>query len=209
MHFSHLSDGLTFVHKPYDSRPLYTPCDVPRQSGGSIQIPCLKGDEPKSVENKAFDTVAIEPEDLEPRRIELDRNLGTDPYQRQERFMRNFVTEDMDEFRITDSDLEDGEVRKMLASPLFLQNREDCESSRTPIAPGKPAALLQERGASGKRAPVDSSKSLMSSSSQEEAKNPKTNSRVLFSKTLIRQIWEDLFLNGTKIICLVRQDLKL
>ena len=172
------------------------PCDVPRQSGGSAQIPSLTGDEPKSVENKAFDTVAIEPEDLEPRRIELDRNLGTDPYQRQERFMTNFVTED-------------GELRKMLASPLFLQNREDCESSRTPIAVVKPAALLQERGASGKRAPVDSSKSLMSTSSQEEAKNQKTNSRVLFSKTQIRQIWEDIFLKGTKIICSVRQDLKL
>ena len=65
------------------------PCDVPRQSGGSAQIPSLTGDEPKSVENKAFDTEAIEPEDLEPRRIELDRNLGTDPYHRQERFMRN------------------------------------------------------------------------------------------------------------------------
>ena len=30
---------------------------------------------------------------------------------------------------IADSDLEDGERRKMLASPLYLQNREDCESS--------------------------------------------------------------------------------
>ena len=30
----------------------------------------------------------------------------------------------------------------MLASPLYKQSREDCESSRTPIAPGKPAALF-------------------------------------------------------------------
>ena len=74
------------------------PCDVPRQSGGSTEIPSLTGDEPKSVENNAFDTEAIEPEDLEPRRIELDRNLGTDPYQRQARFVRNSFTEDMDEF---------------------------------------------------------------------------------------------------------------
>ena len=64
----------------------YLPCDVSRQSGGSTQIPFLTGYEPKSVENKAFDTEAIEPEDLDPRRIELDRNLGTDPYQRQESF---------------------------------------------------------------------------------------------------------------------------
>ena len=55
----------------------------------------------------------------------------------------------------------------MLASPLFMQNRENCESSRMPIAPGKPAALSQERGASAKRTPADSRKSLMSSSSQE------------------------------------------
>ena len=109
-------------------------CDVPRQSGGSAQIPFLTGDEPKSVENRTFDTEAIEPEDLEPRRIELDRNLGTDPYQKQERFMRNCIIEDMDEFgkvgaemsyfqsqmhsdydsaeSIADSDLEDGELRK-------------------------------------------------------------------------------------------------
>ena len=76
----------------------YIPCDVPRQSGGSTQIPSLTGYEPKSVEINAIDTEAIEPEDLEPGRIELDRNFGTDPYQRQERFVRNSITEDMDEF---------------------------------------------------------------------------------------------------------------
>ena len=130
----------------------------------------------------------IEPEDLEPRRIELDRNFGTDPYQRQERFMRNSITENMDEFgkvgaemsylqaqmhsdydsakSIADSDLEDGELRKMLASPLYMQNREDCESSRIPIAPEKVAALLQERGSSARRTEADSRKNLMSSSSQ-------------------------------------------
>ena len=112
----------------------------------------------KSVEFKNIDAEAIEPEDLEPRRIELDRNLGTDPYQIQERFMRNSITEDMDEFgkvgaetsylqsrmhsdydsaeRTADSDLEDGELRKMLASPLYMQSREDYESSRMPIAAG-------------------------------------------------------------------------
>ena len=84
----------------------------------------------------------MELEDLEPRRIELDRNLGTDPCQRQERFMRNSNTEDMDEFgkvgaemsylqsqmhsdydsaeSTADSDLQDGELRKMLASPLYM-----------------------------------------------------------------------------------------
>ena len=56
---------------------------------------------------------------------------------------------------IAESDLEDGELREMLASPLYMQSREDCESSRIPIAPGKPAALLQERGASAKRTQAD------------------------------------------------------
>ena len=65
------------------------------------------------------------------------------------------------------SDLEDGEQRKMLASPLYMQSRVDCESARIPIAPGKPAALFQERGASAKRTQADLRKGLMSSSSQE------------------------------------------
>ena len=68
---------------------------------------------------------------------------------------------------IADSDLEDGELGKVLGSPLYMQNREDCESSRMPVAPGKPAALLQERGARAKRSWADSRKSLTSSSSQE------------------------------------------
>ena len=80
----------------------YLPCDVPRQSGGSTHIPFLTGYEPKSVETNAIETEAVEPEDLEHRRIEFDRNLGTDPYQIQERFMRNIypnpITEDVDEF---------------------------------------------------------------------------------------------------------------
>ena len=66
---------------------------------------------------------------------------------------------------IADSDLEDGELQKMLASPLYVQSPVDCESSRMPIAPGKPAALLQERGA--KRTQAALRKSLMSSSSQK------------------------------------------
>ena len=122
---------------------------------------------PNRLRTKAFETEAIEPEDLEPRRIELDRNLGTDPYQSQERFVRNSITEDVDEFgevgaqmsylqsqmhsdddsaeSMADSDLEDGELRKMLASPLYMQSREDCESSRIPIAQVKRAAMFSLR----------------------------------------------------------------
>ena len=45
-------------------------CEVPRQSGGSTQIPSLTGYEPKAIENEA-----IEPEDLEPRQESLDRSV--------------------------------------------------------------------------------------------------------------------------------------
>ena len=165
-------------------------CDDLRQSGSFTQTvtPTVEG-VPKSVEFKDTETEATEPEDLEPRRIELDWNFGTDPYQIQERFMRNSLLEDMEEFRkvgadvsyfqsqmhseydsaesIADSDLEAGELRKMLALPLYMQSREDYESSRMPIAPGKTAALLQERGASAKRTRTNFRKSLISSSSQE------------------------------------------
>ena len=65
-----------------------------------------------------------------------------------------------------DSDLEDGELRNMLASPLRMQSREDCESSRMPTAPGKLPALPQERGASAKRTQADLRESLMSSSGE-------------------------------------------
>ena len=115
------------VHDPY------LPSEDPRQNGGSTQIPSLTGYEPKSLEKKA-----VEPEDLEPGRIEIDRNLGTDPYQAQERIMeesyQNPIAEDMDEIgkvgvevpyiqsemhsdydsaeSIADSHLEDREKRK-------------------------------------------------------------------------------------------------
>ena len=81
--------------------------------------------------------------------------------------MRSSLTEDMDEFgkvgadvsylqsqkhseydlaeSIADSDLEDGELRKLLASPLKRQDREDCKSSRIPTASGKLAAMIQEQ----------------------------------------------------------------
>ena len=145
------------------------PCEDPRRSGGSTEIPSPTRKSHLGYEPKLIEPNVIEPKDFEPRRIELDRNLGTDPYQVHQRLVRSSLTEDMEEFRkigadvsyfqsqmhseydsaesIADSDHEDGELRKMLASPLScLQNREDYESSRMPIAMEKPAALLQERG---------------------------------------------------------------
>ena len=52
------------------------PCDGPRQSGGSTQIQSLTGYEPKSVEFKDIDTEAIEPEDLEPKKLSWIEILG-------------------------------------------------------------------------------------------------------------------------------------
>ena len=136
---------------------------------------------------------------------------------------QNPITEDMDEFgkvgaemcyiqsqrhsgydtaeSIADSDLEDGERRKMLASPLHMQSREDCESSRIPTASGKPAALIQERGASAKRTQANFRKGLMSSSSQEPSAPGKPAALISYGsetwrsiQRLTRQIGEDLFL---------------
>ena len=53
---------------------------------------------PNRLRPEVIETEAIEPEDLKPRRIELGRNLGTNPYQIQEGCMRNSIAEDVDEF---------------------------------------------------------------------------------------------------------------
>ena len=97
--------------------------------------------------------------DLQPRRIELDQNIGTDPEQIPESILgddhQNPITEDTEETgkfvvgmlyvqsRIhsdsdsaksnADSDLEDGELRKMVASPLYVHGRgENYGSSHKP-----------------------------------------------------------------------------
>ena len=109
--------------------------------------------------------------DLEPR-SELGRNLGTDPYQMPEGLLgdhfQNPVTEDAEEIgkvgvempyvqsrihsdydsaeSIAHSDLEDGELRKMLASPLHVHGRgENDDSSQRPIASGTPDAEVIQR----------------------------------------------------------------
>ena len=109
-------------------------CDDLRQSDGLTQTVTPTGHEPKIIETNVIDAEAISPEDLEPRRIELDRNLGTDPYQIHERLVRSSLSEDMDELgkvgaemsylqsqmhsdydsaeSIADSDLEDEKYQK-------------------------------------------------------------------------------------------------
>ena len=72
---------------------------------------------------------------------------------------------------IADSDLEDGELRIMLASPMYEHGRgENYGSSHKPTASGKPEAkIMQKRGASAQRTQADHSgrESLKSNSSQE------------------------------------------
>ena len=69
---------------------------------------------------------------------------------------QNPITEDVDEFGKVGAETSyiqsqmhshyDSEnFEKMLASPLYGQDREDCESSRIPPAPGETAAMIQER----------------------------------------------------------------
>ena len=124
---------------------------------------------------------------------------------------------------VADSDLEDRESRKMLASLLKMQSRGDCKSSRIPTAPGKNLLQLyrrEEQVQSVLKLITREEKALcqvhlrnrehrgnLLQCFHQEARNRETNSRVLFSNTLIRQIWDDLFLKAMKIICSVRQDL--
>ena len=134
----------TQVHQEHlvdDERHERTPCYGPRQSVGIIQIPTPTGYEPKSIETQIIGTEAgpEDPEDLEPKRIELDKSLQTDLrqlYQIQERSTEETyqtpITEEVEEFgkagdkqsyiqskihfdydsaeSIADSDLEDGEL---------------------------------------------------------------------------------------------------
>ena len=97
---------------------------------------------------------------------------------------------------IADSDLADGELRKMLASPLNVHGRgENNGSSHKPRA-----KIMQKRGASAQRTQADHSRreSLKSSSSQEarasgkpdalfssRSDEPGTGSKVLCSNMLI------------------------
>ena len=74
-------------HLGLDERPH---CDGLRQSGGFPLTVTPTAYEPNITETNVIDSEAISPEDLEPRRIELDRNLGTDPYQIHEGFFEKF-----------------------------------------------------------------------------------------------------------------------
>ena len=72
---------------------------------------------------------------------------------------------------IADTDVEDGQLRKMLASPLYIQEREgDFDSSRKPRVSGKlDGTVVQKREASAQQTQADHPRreSLMSSSFRE------------------------------------------
>ena len=76
-------------------------CDDLRHADGFTQTVTPTGFEPKIIETNVIDAEAINPEDLEPRRIDL----GTDPYQIHERFVRSSLTGDMEEFRKVGADM--------------------------------------------------------------------------------------------------------
>ena len=160
---------------------------------GSTQNPTPTGFGPK----------VIQSDDLELKGIELKRNLGTDPYQTPERILRdhhqNLITEGTEEIgkvgvdmpyvqsrihsghdsaeSMADSDLEDGKLRKMLASPPYVHGRgKNYGSFHRPTASGKPEEeVIQKRGARAQRTQADHSRreSLMSNSSQEPRANGK------------------------------------
>ena len=89
---SHMWPLNTTTRSPSPTSPIFRP------SSPSLSCPV----ELESASPTGYGPKVIEPEDLEPRRIELDRNLGTDPYQILERILgdhyQNPVTEDMEEF---------------------------------------------------------------------------------------------------------------
>ena len=128
------------------------PCPTLTHSGldfETLRDPRLSGGCTKSASPTGYEPKMTQSDDFEPRRIELDRNIGTDPYQIPERILgddyQNPITKDTEEtgnFDIdmpyvqsrihsgydsaeinADSDLEDGELRKMLASPLYVYGR--------------------------------------------------------------------------------------
>ena len=105
---------------------------------------------------------------------------------------------------IAECDLEDGELQKMLTSPRKLRRNPMQWSCRREVSAQYPQA--------------DRKQSLRCHSSEGQEGfgkpqcihcfhlNRETWSGVLCSETLIRRIWEDLFLKVTRITCSIRRD---
>ena len=135
------------------------PCGVPRQSGGTTQIPSLTSYEPKSVETQAIETEAIEPEWMHLEKLVQRRPTSSHrciPIMTQRKALQTRI-------------LKMENYEKCWLHHRICKVEKACESFRMPIEPGKSAAMIQERGASAKRTQADHSRreSLTSSSSQE------------------------------------------
>ena len=157
LHISYLSDGLTLTNKYYESQPMYTlrwSTAGWRANTNPISHRLWAQDGWVQRHRRRSDRS---------RRLRAQKNWAWKEFcdwsaSNPGKIMRSSLTEDMDEYgkvgadtsclqlqmhsdcdsaeSIADSDLEDGELRKKLASPLYLQSREDSESSRMPIARG-------------------------------------------------------------------------
>ena len=90
----HCIDGLSFTNKPYDSRPIYSlrcstaVADQHESHLSQVISPSRLRSKPSTPKRSSLKTSS-------PEELSLTR---TDPYQMQQRFMRNSLTEDMDEF---------------------------------------------------------------------------------------------------------------
>ena len=149
------------------------------------------------------------------------KNCGVDMLHVQSRIHTDYDSAES----IADSDLEDGELREMLDSPLHVHGRGgNYGSSRKPTASGKPEAKITQKGQ------VHNVLKLITREERawsqihlktharlenrmkcfhQGATNWEISSKVPCSNMLIRQNWEDLFLKVIKITCSVRQDLNL
>ena len=116
----------------------YVPCEVPRQSGWSTQSRRDRSNRDwrpraqkswtwqESWDRSVSNTTKILTTKIPSTKIWV--NLEELVF---------YIQSDSDSAEsIADSDLEDGELRKMLASPMYLQNRKDHESFGMPIATG-------------------------------------------------------------------------
>ena len=218
IHLSYLSDGLTFAQKPYDSRPIYTlRCSTAEWRNNT-----------KPICRKLWAQVGWE-QSLRHRSNRTWRPRAQKNWAWQESW-GHIRTVDMDEFGKVGAEMSMTQRRALQTRILKMENYEKCwlhhgtckvEKNVNPLECQSHRENLlhchrrEEQVQSVLELIIEKAwcqvrlRSRVHGETCWEAKNEKINSSVLFSKTLIRQIWEDLCLKGTKIICLVKQDLKL
>ena len=108
---------------------------------------------------------------------------------------------------IADSDLEDEELRKMLASPLYVHGETGSKSANAQRIQADHSRRESLKSNSSQEPRTSGKPDAVFSSRSDELGNQFES--FIFLKMLIHQDWEDLFLNVVKIICSIRQDLNL